>query len=404
MSFSSGTYSLPGPALNTGDTVSATENNAFRNDVATAFNLTWLRNGTAAATADIPMGGFKLTGLGVATASGDALSYGQAATVSDLTVTNPANLPNTFGFKNRIINGAMMIDQRNAGSAVSVASNNVAYTVDRWGFFSYQATQSVQQVSASAGGYQYGLQITGATGATEATLYQRIESKNAADLASKAITLSFRVYNSEASKTLVVDIDYANSADNFGAITNFSSTSLTIPNGWSTQTITATAHANVVNGIQVQFKFGAVASANTRILTGVQLEKGSTATSFDYRPYGTELSLCQRYFVRMVDPPLRGVVGSITDASRVACSLPVQMRSAPTISFSQVGPTGNARFFDGTTSTGVISTLNNQYSTNQRIELDFTTTASTYVVGRASCLYIDTGGNYSSAFNITAEL
>jgi hypothetical protein len=48
--------------------------------------------------------------------------------------------------------------------------------------------------------------------------------------------------------------------------------------------------------LQVQFQFGAVANAATRILTGVQLEKGSTATSFDYRPYGTELALCQRYY------------------------------------------------------------------------------------------------------------
>jgi hypothetical protein len=36
-------------------------------------------------------------------------------------------------------------------------------------------------------------------------------------------------------------------------------------------------------------------SGATFYITGVQLEKGSTATSFDYRPYGTELALCQRY-------------------------------------------------------------------------------------------------------------
>jgi len=79
MSFSAGTYSLPGPALNTGDTVSATENNTFRNDVATAFNLTMLRNGTSTATANLPMGGFKLTGLGNGTSNGDSLAYGQTA-------------------------------------------------------------------------------------------------------------------------------------------------------------------------------------------------------------------------------------------------------------------------------------------------------------------------------------
>jgi len=92
MAFSGGVYTLPGPALNTGEIVSATENNQFRNDVATAFNLTFLRNGTSTATANLPMGGYKLTGLGVATTSGDALSYGQAAVVSTLGVTSDVTL------------------------------------------------------------------------------------------------------------------------------------------------------------------------------------------------------------------------------------------------------------------------------------------------------------------------
>ena len=73
MAFSGGTYTLPGAALNTGDTVSATENNTFRNDVATAFNLTWLRNGTAAATADIPMGGYSFTNCAAVGSNGSLL-------------------------------------------------------------------------------------------------------------------------------------------------------------------------------------------------------------------------------------------------------------------------------------------------------------------------------------------
>lgn len=87
MSFSGGVYTLPGPALATGEVVSATENNQFRNDVAGAFNLTFLRNGTSTATANLPMGGYKLTGLGAPTTNGDALSYGNAAVVTSLTST-----------------------------------------------------------------------------------------------------------------------------------------------------------------------------------------------------------------------------------------------------------------------------------------------------------------------------
>jgi hypothetical protein len=110
MAFSSGTYTLPGPALVTGGTVSSTENNTFRNDVAASFNKTLLRDGTASASANIPMGSFKLTGLGVATNSGDALSYGQAATVSDLTTTGNTILGDASTDTLNVGNGGLIKD------------------------------------------------------------------------------------------------------------------------------------------------------------------------------------------------------------------------------------------------------------------------------------------------------
>ena len=123
MSFSSGTYSLPGPALNTGDTLSATENNQFRNDVATAFNLTMLRNGTSTATANLPMGGFKLTGLGNGTASGDSLAYGQTAdaNIYGLTVGRGAGSVST----NTAVGASALAatTSGSAGSCVGVGSN-----------------------------------------------------------------------------------------------------------------------------------------------------------------------------------------------------------------------------------------------------------------------------------------
>lgn len=100
MAFSGGVYTLPGPALNTGDTVSATENNTFRNDVATALNLTWLRNGTATATANLPMGGYKLTGLGAGTTNGDSVRYEQLPSATnklDLTTSVTGTLPVSNG-------------------------------------------------------------------------------------------------------------------------------------------------------------------------------------------------------------------------------------------------------------------------------------------------------------------
>jgi hypothetical protein len=80
----SGTYTLPGAALASGATVSSTENNTFRNDVAAAFNKTLTRDGQATATANIPMGGYKLTGLAAATVSGDAVRFEQLPSSTNL--------------------------------------------------------------------------------------------------------------------------------------------------------------------------------------------------------------------------------------------------------------------------------------------------------------------------------
>jgi hypothetical protein len=82
-------------------------------------------------------------------------------------------------------------------------------------------------------------------------------------------------------------------------------------------------------------------SAATFYITGVQLEKGSTATSFDYRPYGTELALCQRYFSKSYD--ITTVAGTATyngsvftisqQANRpfISQTFKTTMRAAPTI-------------------------------------------------------------------------
>lgn len=83
----SGVYTLPGAQLANGAIVSATENNQFRNDVASALNTAWTRDGQAPATDNIPMNSFKIIELGEATTTGDALSYGRPATVTTLTAT-----------------------------------------------------------------------------------------------------------------------------------------------------------------------------------------------------------------------------------------------------------------------------------------------------------------------------
>ena len=73
----SGIYTLPGAQLVTGEIVSATENNSFRNDIATALNTAWTRDGQSTATGNIPMGNHKFTGLSAGTGAGDSVRYEQ---------------------------------------------------------------------------------------------------------------------------------------------------------------------------------------------------------------------------------------------------------------------------------------------------------------------------------------
>jgi len=315
-----------------------------------------------------------------------------------LTQVQPGMLgtPQPYAFKNRIINGAMAVSQYNGTSSTTVASNVASYVIDRWGFYSNGATQTIQQVSASAGGYQYGVQVTGATSATAATFYTRLESKNVWDLASKSITLSFVVYNSESSKTLTVLMDSANSSDNFSAVTNFSSTALTIPNGWSTQTITATASANVINGLQVQLQFGAVANGATRILTGVQLEKGVTATDFDYRAYGNELLLCQRYYeqINYVTSAEGIAIGYCQQTNVARYSVPIVVkRTAPLVAY-----TGTLAVEYGTGQVSNVSSLTDvRYGSGSTVSF-YTVCGSVLTVGQAACLYAN-GTAVSLTFN-----
>jgi hypothetical protein len=127
----------------------------------------------------------------------------------NVTFAQAANLPNTFGFKNRFINGAMVIDQRNNGASVSTASIN-PYTVDRWQVVSnpaskFTAQQNAGSVTPPAGFTNY-LGITSASaysGAAGDQMYilQGLEGYNTADLGfgtanAAAVTLSFRVYSS----------------------------------------------------------------------------------------------------------------------------------------------------------------------------------------------------------------
>ena len=233
-------------------------------------------------------------------------------------------------WRNRIINSAMVIDQRNAGASVTPTSSG--YSLDRWNLsLSVASKFSFQQSTTAPTGFSNSLLFTSlssySVGAGDLFLAnQWIEGFNTADLMwgtanAKTVTLSFWVRSSLTGT--------------FGGALNNGSSDRTYPfsytinsaNTFEYKTVTIAGDTSGTwlttngRGLGVWFSLGAGstysgtagawASANvyqptgatsvvgtngaTFYITGVQLEKGSTATSFDYRPYTTELSLCQRY-------------------------------------------------------------------------------------------------------------
>jgi hypothetical protein len=274
-------------------------------------------------------------------------------------------------FRNRIINGAMEIDQRNAGAAVTTSGS---YPVDRFAVaHSGNPTFSLQQISDAPTGFVNSMRwtTTNATGAYDFSLItQTIEGTNISDLAwgsanAKTVTLSFWTKSSLTGTF-------------GGALNNSDSTRLypftytiSAANTWEYKTVTITGDISGTwltttgRGINVRWQMGSTstytgtnniwqtvsakyaASGCVQILetlnatwqvAGVQLELGSYATTFERRPYGTELNLCLRYYYKLGGTSLFTVsngagmgVGrcTTTTGASVTIPFPVPMRARP---------------------------------------------------------------------------
>ena len=264
------------------------------------------------------------------TNTGNNTVSGNETITGTLTASN-FNAASTFGFKNRIINGAMMIDQRNSGASVTITANP-QYTVDRWFAGVSNASKiSVQQSSTAPSGFTKSMLVTSLAATTPAAgdvyyMQQSIEGFNVADLdfglaTAKTITISFWV---RSSLTGTFGAVLLNAGSNRSFPFNYT---ISAANTWTqiTQTIagdtTGTWATDNTTGFQLRFGLGAgstyqgvagswgttnavttttatnVVGTNgaTWYVTGVQLEVGSKATTFDTRSYGQELALCQRY-------------------------------------------------------------------------------------------------------------
>ena len=304
-----------------------------------------------------------------------------SVTTTSLTV-NGNNYPSagSLGNRNKIINGAMVIDQRNAGAAVTIDTTANIYTVDRW-IGSGQATDgvfTVDQTTDAPAGFTNSLRITVTTadasiGATQNYLLQQfVEGFNAADLdfgksSAKDVTLSFWV---RSSLTGTFGGALGNSANDRAYPFTYSISSA---NTWEYKTITIAGDTTGTwltdngRGLALRFQigvgssrvaasgawtgtpsiFGATGATNiietlnaTWDITGVQLEAGDVSTPFEHRSYGQELALCQRYYEvgRLYGSAYHNTVtANANDYFQATYCFKQTKRAAPTVASTNLG-------------------------------------------------------------------
>jgi hypothetical protein len=234
----------------------------------------------------------------------NTLSANNFIPISDGTNTTKLGTDSLFGFRNRIINGDMRIWQRGT-SFTGVGA--VAYTADRFQLTLNGVNGSVTQ-STDVPDTQtlYSLKLVPASNATptEFAVRQWLELQNITDFAGNTVTASAWV------KCTRTSIKVRCAAYNATGGTDQIQTKTVVANTWTKITATFssfsavttwTAAPNAQGGF-LDIGFGediAITTADSLFITGVQLEVGSTATPFERRPYGLELSLCQRYYNRI---------------------------------------------------------------------------------------------------------
>jgi hypothetical protein len=346
------------------------------------------------------------------------------------------NIDDLYGFRNRIINGDMRIAQR--GTAAVTAADS--FPVDR--FFvpnTSDAAFSAQQDSSAPVGFKNSIKFTtttadaSLTGSQSARVEHNIEGLNVGDLEwgtanAKTVTLSFWVRSSLTGSFGGVLTNQANNR-----VYPFSYP-ISVADTWEYKTITipgdTTGTWRADNGLSIRVCFAlgagpdrsgtanAWASANLRsvtgavsvigtlnatfYITGVQLEKGTVATPFERRPFGTELALCQRYYQQFDSADggssgagFAGVCAS-TAVAVVTGTYLVEMRVAPTITFNNI----NINFG------GALSTITalSSFASKRTLGADVTVTGTPLTVGRAAVMQFTGGASISNRIAFSSEL
>ena len=347
-------------------------------------------------------------------------------------------------FVNRLINGGMVIDQRNAGASVTAPAGSTTYFTDRWSILeSTDGAVTGQQVTTAPSGFSNSLLVTvtstdsSLTTTQQTIIQQKIEGFNTADLsfgtASAApVTLSFWV---RCSVTGTFAGSFRNSANDRSYPFTYTISSA---NTWEQKTVTVSGDTTgtwigSTNGIglEVIFSLGAgpdrtgtanawagsnfvsatgatnlmATSGATFYLTGVQLEAGSVATPFERRPYGTELQLAQRYYQKSYNdsttPGTATTVGAKWSGAFGANDLYYQsvafnqsMRASPTVRIFNVNNGNNNQLSEYTINPTT-------FATNRAIAIKDAGQAGVSIDGNGQ---LANGRLYAYQFDATAEL
>jgi hypothetical protein len=322
----------------------------------TAANNTSNTALTTANAATVTANSANTTATGIAGTANTALTNANAAVVTANTATSTANaatvtansaLSTVSGLSgvnlNRIINGDFQVWQRGV-----TFTNANGYTADRWTASGTGTLCNVGQGShPSSLSERVALNFTGVAGNTRSFALQKIESQNMASLypapyAATQVTLSVNIYSTSA-RTIDLIADYANTADNFSAVTNITSHSVSVgANTFNRYSHTFTLPAEAARGMQIVLNAQTGITSGTVAFSMVQLEPGAVATPFEQRPIGTELSLCQRYYEPDITACGRSTLPIANGFLAYPCSYNVRKRTIPSLFAAGTLVTSNA--------------------------------------------------------------
>lgn len=353
---------------------------------------------------DVPTLNQNTTGNAATATTATNVSGGTASVTTLAVNSNNISAVNSLGFRNRIMNGDMEINQRNAGAVLVNTSNNGVKTIDRWFCAANGPSLTFQQVvDGPTTGPKYSLKITTTTAWTGTGqegnhIFQWIENSNVLDFKygtaqANSCTVSFWVKSSLTGSFAA--FLYTNGGTASAPRTIVSPFTISVANTWEFKTVTfvgdvtgsgyasigdngagllfgidlgsgtgrSTATTNTwqaVDDVRTSTTPGiAPTSGATMNLTGVQLEAGNIATPFERIDYGRKLLMCQRYYFSKY---FSIFIATPAATSVAMLNYPVYMRAAPT-TIGVAGFTSNVSYF----------TLDGQGTTNTRVVMGSTT-------------------------------